>query len=74
MKEEKHMSFSNELEKKCSRGSLINNKAFKGAIITIKSLDINTANRINERVSRSAKQYQVESQNTMKLAKETYSD
>lgn len=68
------MSFSNELEKKCSRGSLINNKAFKGATITIKSLDINTANRINERVSRSVKQYQVESQNTMKLAKETYSD
>ena len=65
------MEYSNEIEMKCNRGSLI--KTFKGKIL-IKSLDVNTANRINERVSHSVKQHQVELQSTLNLAKETYSD
>ena len=68
------MSHFDELKKKYSCGSLLKKISCKGRIIRIESLDVGTANRINERVSRSAKQYRIESLKAMKLAKETYSD
>ena len=68
------MSNFEELKQKYSSGSLLKKKSCKGRMIRIESLDVSTANRINERVSRSTKQYQVESQTAMKIAEETYSD
>lgn len=63
-----------EDKNKYSSGSLLKKKSCKGRTIRIESLDFETAERINERVSRSAKQYRVESQTAMKIADETYSD
>ena len=68
------MSHFEELKRKYSFGSLLKKKSCKGRMIRIESLDVGTANRINERVSRSAKQCLVESQTAMKIAEETYSD
>ena len=73
-KKEKHINHFEELKKKYSCGSLIKKKSCKGRTIRVESLDIDTANRINERVSRLSKQYQAESQNGLKLANETYSN
>lgn len=63
-----------EDKNKYSSGSLLKKKSCKGRTIRIESLDVQTAERINERVSRSAKQYRVELHRTMRLADETYSD
>ena len=68
------MGTFDELKKKYSCGSLLKKKSCQGRTIWIESLDVHTAERINERVSRSAKQYQTESQTVMKIADETYSD
>lgn len=61
-------------DKKYSSGSLLKKKSCKGRTIRIENLDVETAERINKRVSRSAKQYRVESQTAMKIADKTYSD
>ena len=68
------MMFSDEDKKKYSSGSLLKKKSCNGRTIKIESLDIGTANAINERVSRSSKQHRAESQIAMKIADETYSD
>ena len=68
------MKHFDELKKKYSCGPLLKKKSCKGRTIRIESLDVETANRINERVSHSSKQYQTEFQNAMKYADETYSD
>ena len=68
------MKHFDELKNKYSCGSLLKKKSCKGRTIRIESLDVGTANRINERVSRSFKQYFIESQNAMKHADEIYSD
>lgn len=52
-----------EDKNKYSSGSLLKKKSCKGRTIRIESLDVQTAERINERVSRSAKQFQTETQN-----------
>ncbi len=58
-----------ELKKKYSSGSLLKKKSCNGRTIKIESLDEETAERINRRVSASARQYLVEQQNA--LASET---
>lgn len=58
-----------ELKKKYSSGSLLKKKSCNGRTIKIESLDVETAERINRRVSASARQYLVEQQNG--LASET---
>lgn len=63
-----------EDKNKYSSGSLLKKISCKGRTIRIENLDVKTAERINERVSRSAKQYRVESQTAMRIADETYSD
>lgn len=63
-----------EDKNKYSSSSLLKKKSCKGRTIRIESLDVQTAERINERVSRSAKQFQTETQNAMKLTDETYLD
>ena len=68
------MGTFDELKKKYSCGSLLKRKSCQGRTIRIESLDVHTAERINERVSRSAKQHRTESQTAMKIADETYSD
>lgn len=68
------MGTFDELKKNYSCGSLIKKKSCQGRTIRIERLDVHTAERINERVSRSAKQYRVELHKTMRLADETYSD
>ncbi len=68
------MSYFDELKKKYSSGSLLKKKSCKGRTIRIERLDVETANRINEKVSRSSKQYFIKSQNTMKYADEVCSD
>lgn len=68
------MSYFDELKKKYSSGSLLKKKSCKGRTIRIERLDVETANRINEKVSRSSKQYLIKSQNTMKYADEVCSD
>ena len=68
------MRYSDELKKKYSSGSLLKKKSCKGRTIRIERLDVETAKRINERVSRSSKQYFIESQNAMKYADEVCSD
>ncbi len=59
---------------KYSSGPLLNNKSCSGRTIRIEALDVATAERINERVSRSARQRCAEAQKAMEIAKETYSD
>ena len=68
------MMFSDEDRKKYSSGPLINNSALKGKIIRVERLDVGTADRINERVSRTAGQHRAEAQRAMEIATETYSD
>ena len=68
------MSYFDELKKKYSSGSLLKKKSCKGRTIRIERLDVETAKRINERVSRSSKQYFIESQNAIKYADEVCSD
>lgn len=63
-----------EDKNKYSSGSLLKKISCKGRTIRIENLDVKTAERINERISRSAKQYRVESQTAMRIADETYSD
>lgn len=58
-----------ELKNKYSSGSLLKKKSCNGRTIKIESLDEETAERINRRVSASARQYLVEQQNG--LASET---
>lgn len=59
---------------KYSSGTLLNTRSCSGRTIRVESLDVATAERINERVSRSAKQHRAEAQKAMEIAKETYSD
>ena len=66
------MNFSNE--NKYSSGPLLKKRSCNGRTIRIERLDVNTANRINDRVSRSAKQIYTATQRTMELADKTYSD
>ena len=68
------MSYFDKLKKKYSSGSLLKKKSCKGRTIRIERLDVETANRINERVSRSSKQYFIKSQNAIKYADEVCSD
>lgn len=68
------MGTFDELKKKYSCGSLLKKKSCQGRTIRIERLGVHTAERINERISRSAKQYLVELHRTMRLADETYSD
>ena len=63
-----------EDKNKYSSGSLLKKKSCKGRTIKIEGLDVQTAERINEKVSRSAKQHRTELQTAMKIADETYSD
>ena len=67
------MNNSNDLEIKCC-GPLLKKISCTGITLRIKSLDVNTANRINERALFSLKQNQVESQNLVKFSDEIYSD
>lgn len=59
---------------KYSSGPLIKKRSCRGRTIRIEGLDVKTANRINDRVSRSAKQIYTANQRTMELADKTYSD
>ena len=68
------MGTFDELKKKYSCGSLLKKKSCQGRTIRIERLGVHTAERINERISRSAKQFQTETQNAMKLTDETYLD
>lgn len=58
-----------ELKKKYSCGPLLKKVNCSGRTIRVEGLDIGTAERINERVAASARQYIVEQQNA--LASET---
>ena len=58
-----------ELKKKYSCGPLLKKVNCSGRTIRVEGLDIGTAERINERVAASARQYIVEQQNG--LASET---
>lgn len=54
-----------EAKKRCSSGTLLKKKSCNGRTITIESLDVETAERINRRVSASARQYLVEHQQAL---------
>lgn len=54
-----------ELKKKYSCGSLLKKRPCNGRTIKIQSLDVETAERINRRVSASARQYLVESHTSL---------
>ena len=59
---------------KYSSETLLNKRSCNGRTIRVESLDVATAERINKRVSRSAKQHHAEAQKAMEIAKKTYSD
>ena len=59
---------------KYSLGTLLKKRSCNGRTIRVESLDVATAERINKRVSRSAKQHHAEAQKAMEIAKKTYSD
>lgn len=55
------MIFDEEARKKYSSGSLLKKKKCGGRTIRVESLDVQTAERINRRVSATAKQHIIES-------------
>ena len=59
------MIFDEEAKKKYSCGSLLKKKNCGGRTIRVESLDVRTAERINRRVSATAKQYVVESHSSL---------
>lgn len=59
---------------KYSSETLLKKRSCNGRTIRVESLDVATAERINKRVSRSAKQHHAEAQKAMEIAKKTYSD
>ncbi len=67
------MDFNN-LKKKYSSGNLIKKKSCKGRTIRVENLDVATADRINERVYRSAKQICHEANISKRKASENFSD
>ena len=54
-----------ELKKEYSCGSLLKKKSCHGRTIRVERLDVETAERINKRVSASARQYITEQQNAL---------
>lgn len=59
------MLFDEETRKKYSSGSLLKKKSCNGRTIKIETLDQETADRINKRVSATVKQYVIEEHNTL---------
>ena len=68
------MSTFDKLEKECYKGPLVKKAFGKDIKIQIKSLDVSTVNRINDKISFASNQNKFESQNAMNLADEIYSD
>lgn len=68
------MIFDEKAKAKYSSGTLLKKISCNGRTIRVESLDVATAERINKRVSNSAKQHHAEAQKAMEIAKKTYSD
>lgn len=66
------MIFDKEAKKRFSSGSLLKKRSCHGRTIRVESLDVHTAERINRRVSASAKQTEIEKSNGLKLASRSY--
>ena len=66
------MIFDEEAKKRYSSGSSLNRHSCHGKIIRVEVLDVQTAERINRRVSASAKQIATEKSNGLRLASKSY--
>lgn len=62
------MIFNEEVIKRCSCGPLLKKRSCGGRVIKIETLDVETAERINRRVSACARQHVIESHATSHLA------